>query len=99
MINVLPGIGSTTSALQAEQMRMEVIAQNIANVNTTRDIDGQPYQRQQVVFETLLNQEQRAGLGAIASQGVQVARIEKDTRPPRMIFNPGSPEADANGMV
>ena len=78
---------------------MEVITQNIANANTTHDLDGKPYQRQQVVFESVLDQQQRAGGADPIAQGVQVARIQKDTRPPRMIFNPGHPEADANGMV
>jgi flagellar basal-body rod protein FlgC len=99
MINLLPGISSTTSALRAEQTRMEVIAQNIANANTTHDVDGQPYRRQQVVFEAVLNQEQRAGLTGVGSHEVQVARIEKDPRPPRTFFNPSSVDADANGMV
>ena len=51
MINALTGIESTASALSAERVRMDVITQNIANANTTRGLDGQPYQRQQVVFE------------------------------------------------
>ena len=57
MLNVLTGINSTSSALEAERIRMEVISQNIANANTTRGVDGLPYQRQQVVFETLLHQQ------------------------------------------
>jgi len=75
---------------------MDVISQNIANANTTRGLDGKPYQRQQVVFEKVLQQAQ--GLDA-GSQKVEVARIEKDARPPRLIFNPGHPDADADGMV
>jgi flagellar basal-body rod protein FlgC len=100
MIDFLPGIRSTSSALQAERVRMEVIAQNIAEANTIHGIDGKPYQRQEVVFESVLNQQQGGG-GTTGSLGqtVQVARIQKDTRPPRMIYNPGSPDADANGMV
>lgn len=99
MINFLTGINSTSSALQAERIRMEVVAQNIAHANTTHDLDGKPYQRQQVVFESILkNEQQNAGLPGGAS-GVHVARIERDQRPPRLIFNPGHPEADASGMV
>jgi flagellar basal-body rod protein FlgC len=99
MIDFLPGIRSTSSALQAERLRMEVIAQNIAQANTTHDVDGKPYQRQQVVFESILDQKQAGGVQGGLSQGVQVARVERDQRPPRLIFNPGHPEADANGMV
>ena len=99
MINLLTGIASTASALNAERIRMEVVSQNMANANTTRDLDGKPYQRQQVVFEKILNQQFGSpGLGA-GETGVQVARIEKDPRPPIFVFNPGHPDADSSGMV
>jgi flagellar basal-body rod protein FlgC len=94
MINFLPGINSATAALQAERVRMDVIGQNIANANTTRDVNGLPYQRQQVVFESVLNGQMGAG-GSV----VQATRIEKDPRPPHSVFNPHHPDADAKGMV
>jgi len=94
----LTGIDSTASALEAERVRMDVVAQNIANANTTRGPDGKPYQRQQVVFESVLRAQQ-SGASANGAQKVQVARIQKDTRPPRMIYNPGHPDADSHGMV
>jgi len=50
MISLLPGIASTTAALNAERVRLDIISQNIANAQTTRGPDGQPYVRQQVVF-------------------------------------------------
>ncbi len=96
MIQILTGINSSASALQAERVRMEVTTQNIANANTTRGLDGKPYQRQHVVFENVLDQAQ--GLGASA-HAVGVARIEKDQRPPRMVFSPGHPDANPDGMV
>lgn len=98
-MNILTGINATSSALEAERIRMEVISQNIANAEVSRMPDGKPYQRQQVVFETLLNQQSAANGKALGEAGVQVARIEKDQRPPRMIFNPGHKDADAKGMV
>ena len=96
MIQTLTGIDSSSSALAAERVRMEVITQNIANANTVRGLDGKPYQRQQVVFEQALQAAQGSGTGP---QRVEVARIEKDKSPPRLIFNPGHPDADADGMV
>jgi len=99
MINILTGINATSSALEAERVRMEVISQNIANAEVSRMPDGKPYQRQQVVFETLLNQQTGGNGNAVGETGVQVARIEKDHRPPRMIFNPGHKDANASGMV
>ncbi|HEX7860659.1 MAG TPA: flagellar basal body rod protein FlgC [Verrucomicrobiae bacterium] len=100
MIQTLTGIDSTSSALAAERVRMEVITQNIANANTTRGLDGKPYQRQIVVFEQALNNAQGAYNGPGGGpQKVEVARIDKDNRPPRIVFNPGHPDTDAEGMV
>jgi flagellar basal-body rod protein FlgC len=97
MISLLTGINSTGAALDAERVRMDVISQNIANVNTTRGPDGKPYQRQQVVFSSVLRAQQ-AGETAGAQQ-VQISRIEKDNRPARMVYMPGHPDANEQGMV
>lgn len=78
---------------------MEIISQNVAQMNTTRGLDGKPYQRQQLVFESVLNQEQRGNAIEGGSQSVRVVRIEKDHRPAKMLYIPGHPDADANGMV
>ena len=99
MIQLLTGIESTAAALNAERIRLEVTSQNIANANTTRGLDGQPYKRQTVVFETLLKQQQAALGGGSLPQGVQVARIEKDKGPSRFIHIPGHPDANPDGMV
>lgn len=98
-MNILAGIESTAAALNAERVRMDVISENIANVNTTRDVDGKPYQRQQVVFETVLRDQLNLDSANSSGKSVQVARIEKDQRPPRMVYNPGNPDADEHGMV
>jgi flagellar basal-body rod protein FlgC len=95
MIGFLTGLQSTSSALQAERVRMAVASQNIANANTTHGIDGKPYQRQSVVFESVMASAENG----IAGHQVQIARIEKDERPPRLVPMPGHPEADENGMV
>ena len=99
MINLLTGIDSSASALDAERIRMDVISENIANANTTRGVDGKPYQRQEVVFETMLRAQQDSGDSSAPSQAVQIARVQKDSRPPRMVYNPGHPDANAQGMV
>jgi flagellar basal-body rod protein FlgC len=93
MLNLLPGAHNSASALQAERVRLEVIAQNIANANTTKTADGTPYQRQVVKFETML--QDKIGSGSdTAAQSVRVARIMSDVRPPEMVFQPGHPDAD-----
>jgi flagellar basal-body rod protein FlgC len=99
MIDFLPGIRSTSSALQAERIRMDIIAQNIAHANTTRDVNGKTYQRQHVIFETVLNEQQKAGFSGAGLQSVRVARIEKDHRPQRLVYDPGHPDSDPSGMV
>lgn len=100
MINILTGINAASSALEAERIRMEVITQNIANANLAKDLDGKPYQRQQVVFEKLLNQQAGLSADGAGETGVQVARIEKDHRPPVLTSRPDDPNADPKtGMV
>lgn len=98
MIQLIPGIQNTSAALDAEQTRLDVISQNIANANTTHAADGQPYQRQVVVFESALQQAVNQD-GSLQMTPVQVAHVQKDTRPPLQIFDPGNPAADGNGMV
>ncbi|MBI1842463.1 MAG: flagellar basal body rod protein FlgC [Verrucomicrobia bacterium] len=90
-MDLLPGIQSTASALNAERIRTDVIAQNIANAMTTRGADGHIYQRQEVLFESLLPQGagNAEGLGAGGAEvGVRVAA---DSRPPRLSPDPSNP--------
>jgi flagellar basal-body rod protein FlgC len=98
MIQILTGIQNTSAALDAEQTRLEVISQNIANAHTTHDVDGKPYQRQTVVFETAL-QNAMSNDGSTSLPAIQVAKIMRDSRPPLLIPDPGNPDADANGNV
>ena len=72
MIQILSGIQNTSAALDAEQTRLDVISQNIANVNTTHGVDGKPYQRQVVVFETSLQQ-------AMSSDGSVLSHVSGST--------------------
>lgn len=96
MIDLLNGIQSTRAALTAERFRLDIISQNIANAQTTRGPDGKPYQRQTVVFEDSLQQ-------AVGAQGqtpiLRVARVEKDTRPGKLVPMPGHADADSRSMV
>jgi|SRR5579883_2979694 len=99
MINLLSGIDSTSAALAAERVRLDIVSENIANAETTKGPDGKPYQRQQVVFESVLKAQQQADAANSMVQSVQIARVQHDPRPPRMVYNPGSPDANAQGMV
>ncbi len=81
----------SASALTAERFRMDVIANNIANANTTRTPEGGPFQRHLAVFASRLEKGQPAG--------VQVLGVVKDQTPAKLVYNPGHPDADANGYV
>jgi flagellar basal-body rod protein FlgC len=98
MIQILTGVQNTAAALSAEQTRLDVISENIANANTTHGVDGKPYQRQVVVFESALQQAMNSD-GTAQMPPIQVARIEKDNSPPIKVYEPGNPDADASGMV
>lgn len=84
----------SASGLTAERLRMDTIANNLANANTTRTEAGGPYRRQVPIFAAL-EPEQKPGLG----HGVKVVRIEEDTNPPRLVFDPHHPDANENGYV
>jgi flagellar basal-body rod protein FlgC len=99
MIQPLSGIQNTVAALDAERTRLDVISENIANANTTHGVDGKPYQRKVVVFESELQQAMGSNNNGSPTASLRVARIDKDTRPPIEIYEPGNPDADARGMV
>ena len=98
MIEIMPGVDSAASALQAEKTRMEVIGQNIANANTTRTETGGPYRRQMVRFETYLKDQMGVNPNS-SSQMVRVSEIIPDPRAPREIYHPGHPDANPDGIV
>jgi flagellar basal-body rod protein FlgC len=91
------------SALSAERLRMDVTAENLANAQSTRAANGTgPYRRKEVVLE-----QAGSGVGSSASfadslqaaRGVKVAGIVEDQTPMRKIYDPGHPDADAQGYV
>lgn len=93
------------SALTAQRLRMDTISQNIANANTTRTQDGTPYRRRIVVFEEgsqgkpfseyLTSSSRERYLG----KGVKVSRVIEDSSPFKKVYDPGHPDADAEGYV
>ncbi|MBE7504527.1 MAG: flagellar basal body rod protein FlgC [Verrucomicrobiales bacterium] len=90
---LIPGVTSTTAALTAERTRLDVIAQNVANANTTRSLDGLPYRRQQVAFETILDAARTTAGGDVQLGGPRVSKIRPDPRPFPSIHEPGHPDA------
>jgi flagellar basal-body rod protein FlgC len=100
MIGVFSAMEVAASGLSAERVRMNTIASNLANVRTTRTPEGGPFRRLDPVFEAA--PLERMGLASGPSQGVsvvRVARIETDERPGTMVYEPGHPDANAEGYV
>ncbi|MEP9412119.1 MAG: flagellar basal body rod protein FlgC [Candidatus Brocadia sp.] len=89
------------SGLSAERIRMNVIANNIANANATETPEGGPYRREQVEFSSVLNRTmQKSNVkGTERLGGVKVQRILKSTEPFNRVYIPGHPKADAKGFV
>lgn len=89
------------SGLSAERVRMNVIANNIANANATETPEGGPYRREQVEFSSLLNKTMKNSdiKGVDRLGGVKVQQIVKSTEPFNKVYIPGHPKADANGFV
>lgn len=83
----------SASGLTAERFRLDLIANNIANVNTTRTEDGGPYRRKSAVFAEALDQAKKAGAG------VRVVSISSDKTEPRLVYEPEHPDANADGYV
>ena len=83
------------SGLTAERARLDAIARNIANVETTRGPGGGPYKRQMVVFEAISPE----GADTQSAGGVKVAQVIESADDPRMVHRPGHPDADENDNV
>lgn len=94
---------SSASALTAQRLRMDVIANNLANATSTRTKNGQPgsaYRRQMVVFESReAFKRDLAGRTAMTPLGVKVTKIAEDTSPLRMVYDPSHPDANPEGYV
>jgi len=95
----------SASGLTAQRLRMDTISQNIANVNTTRTANGGPYRRKIALFEERVLPERFDGYLRAAAKGdnigfgVRVARVFGDSAPFKLVYDPGHPDADADGYV
>jgi flagellar basal-body rod protein FlgC len=100
------------SALSAQRLRLDLIANNIANAETTRTASGGPYQRQDVVFspqgensflprflQAASNRDNGNGTPELGSAGVRVASILTDDTPGTRVYDPAHPDADVEGYV
>ena len=84
------------SAVSAQSQRLNVVASNLANVDTVAGPEGKAYQARQVVFQTLMMGQ---GAQAAGSAGVRVSNIAEDQTAGRRVLDPKHPSADAEGYV
>lgn len=97
----------SASGMSAQRLRMDIAAENIANIDTTRTEGGGSYRRKDVLFESYgagsfreALRNASAGNGfASRNAGVRVSDIIEDDREMKMVYNPNHPDADENGYV
>jgi flagellar basal-body rod protein FlgC len=90
-MDIIPGLAQTASALDAYKQRLEIVAQNIANAQTTKGLDGEAYKRRGVSFASVLQGANQTG--------VEVKEVFTDDTPGPTVYNPSHPHADDEGMV
>jgi flagellar basal-body rod protein FlgC len=109
-MGLFDAIDISGSGLSAERLRMDVVAENLANAQTTKDASGNPYKRKEVVLQEVGGSGFGAALagalgarasssGSPAGQGVQVSGIVQDATPGKQVYDPGHPDANAQGYV
>lgn len=101
-MNLFSMLELSGSALGAERLRAEVVSVNMANAQTTRTPAGGPYRRQMVVFQSRSHPVFSLALNSLVSRdpaAVRVAAVVGDARPFVMRFEPGHPDANAQGYV
>jgi flagellar basal-body rod protein FlgC len=81
----------SASALDAQKVRLNVIASNIANASSTQTPEGGPYRRKDVIFKTYMYDQNSAG--------IEIPQIVEDQSSFRSVFDPSHPDADKNGYV
>jgi flagellar basal-body rod protein FlgC len=108
-MSFLGGMNISGSGLTAQRLRMDVISENIANVDTTRTADGTPYTRKVVVLEqrgsfadvmkNASGADFEDGITDGAGGGVRVSEIGNDPSPYELVYNPSHPDANEEGYV
>ncbi len=101
---LLSSMHISAAGMSAQRTRMETIAENIANAESTRGDNGGPYQRREVVFQSIPAGQRfpdvfSASLKQQKPSTVKVSGVVRDTRPFRKVYDPSHPDADAQGMV
>ena len=97
-MNFLQSLEISASGLYVQRRRMDVIASNLANIETTHTKKGGPYRRKMVVMSPKPVEDFDKVL-ALQAEGVKIDDIVEDKSPFRKVYNPSHPDADKNGYV
>jgi len=97
-MNFLQSLEISASGLHAQKRRMEVIASNLANIETTQTEKGGPYRRKMVVMRARPVRDFNEIL-SLQTEGVTIDDVVEDKSPFKKIFSPGHPEADKDGYL
>lgn len=97
--SLLPSVRISASGLDAQNVRMEVAANNVANAQTTHGADGKSFRRKEVVFASELEHAIGGQRRASDLNGVRIQAIVEDNRQPIRVYRPGHPDADSDGYV
>lgn len=101
-MNFFDSLDVSATGLSAQRLRMNLISSNLANANTTRTENGEPYKRKDVVFEAVQDTDFEDILNEAANgirNGVKVAEIIEDDKPFIEKYDPGHPDANEEGYV
>ena len=100
-MSVFKSMQINASGLSLERLKLDTISTNMANINTTRTENGDPYRRKVVLFRENLVREMKKGQGIprVKSEGVQVTGVAEDQSEFKLEYNPNHPDADENGYV
>jgi len=98
-MNFLKSLETSASGLYAQRKRMDIIASNLANIETTRTEKGGPYRRKMVVMRTAEMDQDFDTIFNSNVKGVQIDDIVEDQTPFKKVYNPSHPDADGNGYL
>ena len=105
-MSMFGGMEISASALTAQRLRMNVTAENLANAETTKGADGNPYSRKEVTLQSVsgggFGSQLSAAMGSgsgVAPGGVQATAISEDQTNGKLVYDPSHPDADEQGYV
>ena len=99
MSDFLSALRISGSALSAQRTRVNLASSNLANAESTRGPDGQPYHRRDPVLAAVPFEAELGGAASTGAEGVAVTQVVEDQTPGKKVYLPGHPDADGDGFV